>query len=71
MLNLKTQNVSHGEENLDDTNPFSPTFGAHAQHVYIPIHGESKGSLCKNVCCVILSIIIFVFIVVVVIVLIQ
>jgi hypothetical protein len=73
MLNLKTQDVSHGEENLDDNNPFSPTFGAHAQHVYIPLvpHQESKYALCKNVCCFILSVIVIGLIVVVVIVLIQ
>ena len=58
MLNLKTQEESLGQEAFDDTNPFSPTFGTPAYHIYIPLvprHNESKCAICKTICCVIIS----------------
>ena len=57
MLNLKTQEESLGQETFDDTNPFSPTFGTPAYHIYIPLlprHNESKCAICKTICCVVI-----------------
>ena len=72
MLNLKTQQKVSFEDVFDnnDENPFSPRFGTHAHHVYIPLvkkDNDSKCALCKNICCLVIAATITVIIVVVVI----
>ena len=72
MLNLKTQQKVSFEDVFDnnDENPFSPRFGTHAHHVYIPLvkkDNDSKCALCKNICCLVIAATITVIIVVAVI----
>ena len=60
MLNLKTQQKVSCEDVFDnnDENPFSPRFGTHTHHVYIPLvkkDNDSKCALCKNICCLVIA----------------
>ena len=68
MLNLKTHGSLDEQEDFDESNPFSPTFGTPAYHIYIPLvprHNESKCAICKTICCVIISAMVIVLAVVI------